>query len=100
MWDFSNIQEQSFVLTFLFIGGFLSGYILRWVFAGRRLKEAKSKAKTLIDSAKKEAESRKNEVELHGKDLVIKLRQDFEQETKDRREELLGSEKRIAQQEL
>jgi len=80
-----NIYIQSVVSWLLFISVFFSGYLLRWFFAGKKLKSAEIKAKQLTDSAKKDADSRRKEVELQGKDLMIKVRQDFETETKERR---------------
>lgn len=97
--DELNIYIRS-VLTFIFfVGSFFAGYLLRWVFAGWKLREAEEKAKNLVKSASSEAESRKKEIELQGKDLMIKLRQDFEAETKERREEIIAGEKRILQKE-
>jgi ribonuclease Y len=93
--SFTNPLVQSVVYSFFFIIAFLLGYSLRWYFAGKRLKEAEDKASRVIDDAKKEAENSKKDVEIHGKDLMLKLRQDFERETKERREELLATEKRI-----
>ncbi len=95
----SNVQIQSVGLFLLFAVVFFGGYSLRWFFAGKKLREAEEKAKILVDAAKKDVESRKNQVELQGKDLLIKLRQDFERETKERRDEIVGAEKRITQKE-
>jgi ribonuclease Y len=83
----------------MFVLVFFSGYLLRWFFASRKLKSAEGKAKQLTESAKKDAETRRKEAELQGKDLMIKLRQDFEAETKSRREEIMTSEKRLQQKE-
>ena len=94
-----NIYVQSFVLSVAAITIFFAGYLLRWYFAGKNLREAEEKAKELIDSAKRSAETKEKEVELLGKDLLIKLRQDFERETKERREEIVLAEKRILQKE-
>jgi len=94
-----NIYAQSVTAWLLFATCFFSGYLLRWFFAGEKLKAAEAGAKALRDSAQKDAESRRNEVELQGKDLMIKLRQDFERETKDRREEVTSGEKRLQQKE-
>jgi len=94
-----NIYVQSVISWLVFALVFFSGYLLRWFFAGKKLKSAESKAKQLTDSAKKDADSRRKEVELQGKDLMIKLRQDFEAETKVRREEVTGWEKRQQQKE-
>lgn len=95
MFNEPNVYVQSVVSWLVFVVVFFSGYLLRWFFAGKKIKAAESQAKNLTDSAKKDAESRKKEVELQGKDLMIKLRQDFERETKERREEVVGNEKRL-----
>ena len=77
----------------------LAGWLLRWFFAGRRVREAEAKSKELIASAKREAETKHKEAELQGKDMMIKLRQEFENETKERRDEQLNTEKRLLQKE-
>ncbi len=93
------IYKQSVVLSLAAIVIFFSGYLLRWFFAGKRLREAEGKSKELIETAIKEAETSKKEVELYGKDLMIKLRQDFENETRERRDENSAIEKRLLQKE-
>ncbi|MCA9401535.1 MAG: ribonuclease Y [Candidatus Omnitrophica bacterium] len=99
MFENSNVYVQSLTMFVLFIAVFFSGYFLRWFFANKKLREAESKSKDLLDSAKKDAENTRKEIELHGKDLMIKLRQDFEAETKERREEIQSNEKRLLQKE-
>src|SRR3989338_10956893 len=75
------------------------GYYLSRFFADKRLKHAEVRVKELTETAKRDAENRKKEAELAARDLLIKMRQDFEKETKDRREEILSSERRNAQKE-
>ena len=94
-----DIYIQSVVSWLLFVAVFFTGYLLRWFFAGKKLKSAEMKAKQLTESAKKDAEGHRKEAELQGKDLMIKVRQDFEIETKERREEIGISEKRLQQKE-
>src|SRR6185503_1226234 len=94
-----NIYAQSVTYSVFAIVIFFAGYLLRWFFAGKKLQEAQNKAKSLLADAEKETESKKKEIELQSKDMMIKLRQDFERETKDRREELVVAEKRILQKE-
>ncbi len=94
-----NMTMYNFVLSAALVGGILAGYFLRSFFAGKKLRQAEKKANELIEVTKKDVESRKNQIELQSKELVIKLRQDFERETKDRREEILAAEKRISQRE-
>ncbi|MCK5014740.1 MAG: DUF3552 domain-containing protein, partial [Candidatus Omnitrophica bacterium] len=85
----TNIYTQSVVSWLVFASIFFAGYLLRWFFAGKKLKAAETKANRLKDSAQKDADNWRKEAELQGKDLMIKLRQDFERETKSRREEVL-----------
>ncbi|MCA9407164.1 MAG: ribonuclease Y [Candidatus Omnitrophica bacterium] len=94
-----DIYVQSIIFSFFAILLVLAGYLLRWFFAGKKLREAEEHAKKLLKDASSEAETRKKEVELYGKELVIKMRQDFEKETKERREEVSAIEKRLVQKE-
>ena len=94
-----SVSTQSLVLSVGVAVGILSGYFLRTIFAGKKLKEAQGKAAELLEAAKKDTEGRKREIELQSKDLLLKLRQDFERDTEDRRRELSAAEKRILQKE-
>jgi len=95
----SVIIQKSFEISIAFIIGLVAGVLCRTYFANKRIKEAEQKAKELKEFAQREAESRQREAELAGKDLMLKLRQDFEKQTKDRREELANLEKRLHQKE-
>ncbi len=99
MIDEKHIYLQSVLSWLIFVAVFFAGYLLRWFFAGKRIKDAEMKAKALRDSAQKDVENRKKEAELQAKDLMIKLRQDFEKESKERREEIVNNEKRLQQRE-
>lgn len=94
-----NIYMQSLILSTLVIIGIVSGWLLRWFFAGKRLRVAEQKAKQLLTSANQEVDSKRKELEIQSKDMMIKLRQDFEKETKERRDETAATEKRLAQRE-
>jgi ribonuclease Y len=91
--------EVLLIIGISVVVGVVIGYTIRWIFASKNLREAESKAAVLLETANKEVESRKKEVELYGKDLTIKLRQEFEEQTKQRREESLAIEKRLLQRE-
>ncbi len=75
------------------------GYILKRYVAERKIRDAETKAKDILEQAKKEAQDKRREIELEAKDLLYRMRQDFERETKDRRQEILNSEKRLTQKE-
>ncbi len=91
----NDVIRNSIFLSIGAIFCILAGYLLRTFFASKKIKEAEQKARELANLATREAENQKKEAELAAKDLLIKLRQDFEKETKDRREEVAAVEKRI-----
>ncbi len=89
-------------LGFAILGGiffFFLGYILRKYTAKMKVKHAEDKAKTIINNSKVEAERRKRESILEAKDLSLKLRAEFEEESKERRKEISAMEKRLLQRE-
>jgi len=71
----------------------LGGYFLRKFIAEQKIHDAETQAKYVIEQAKKEAADRHRAAELEAKDLLYRMRQDFEQQTKDRRQEIASLEK-------
>ncbi len=89
-------------MGFAFLGGvffFVLGYVLRKYTAKMKVKRAEDKAKNIINKSKVEAERRKRESALEAKDLLLKMRTEFEEESKERRKELFAMEKRLIQRE-
>ena len=78
---------------------FFLGYILRKYTAKRKIKRAEDKAQTIINGAKVDAERTKRESVLETKDLSLKMRAEFEDESKERRKELFVLERRLMQKE-
>lgn len=76
-----------------------AGYLLRRYLAERKIQDAETKANAILEQAKKEAQDKRREAELESKDLLYKMRQDFERSTQDRRQEIANLEKRLAQKE-
>ncbi|MGE5197322.1 MAG: ribonuclease Y [Deltaproteobacteria bacterium] len=76
-----------------------AGFLLRKYVAERKIQDAEAKAKQILEQAKKEAQDRRREIELEGKDLLYRMRQDFERQTQDRRQEIANLEKRLSQKE-
>ena len=76
------------------------GYFLRRYLAEKKTQDAETKARFILEKAEKEAQDRRRETELEAKDLMFRLRHDFENETKQRRQELADLEKRFNQKEL
>ena len=76
-----------------------TGYFLRKHIAEKKIQVAEMQAQHILEQAKKEAQDRRRETELEAKDLLYRMRQDFERETKDRRAEISNLEKRLTQKE-
>lgn len=76
------------------------GYLIRRYLAEKKIQDAEAKAQFILEKANKEIQDRRREIELEAKDLSFRLRQDFENETKQRRQELAELEKRFSQKEI
>ena len=94
-----NSFLSSLIYLSLIVGGAALGFILSRFIMDKKLREAQKGAAGIRDLAIREAETIRKEAELSAKDLLIKLRNDFEKETKERRDEISAVEKRIAQRE-
>ncbi len=77
-------------LSFFFVG-----YVLRKYTARMKVKHAEERSKVIIEQAKNEAESRRREAQLEAKDLLLKMRSEFEKDSKERRRELGKLEQRL-----
>lgn len=75
------------------------GYFLRRYLAEKKLEDAETRAKLIVEQAKKEAQDKRREAELEAKDLQFRMRQEFEQKTQERRQELVNLERRLSQKE-
>ena len=78
---------------------FLGGYWVRVALSRRSLTSAEVKAKELLEEAARKVESSKKQAELEAKEHLHALRQEFEEKTKERRNELVQLEKRLHQRE-
>ena len=75
------------------------GYVIRKFHAKSKVKNAEDKAKKTLEAAKVDSEKVRHQAELEAKDLLLKMRAEFEKETKERRQELIVLEKRLIQKE-
>ncbi|MFH0948824.1 MAG: ribonuclease Y [Elusimicrobiota bacterium] len=89
------------ILLILLVAGIsiVIGYFVRVSIANQSLKSAESIAKKTISDAEKSAETKKREGELAIKEEMHRHRQEFEAQTKIRRQELSNLEKRLLQKE-
>jgi ribonucrease Y len=79
--------------------GIVVGYILKQLFAAKKIKSSESLAARIVEEAKKESETIKKEAILQAKENLLKMKGDFDRESKDRKNELDSLEKRIRSKE-
>ncbi|MGA1844346.1 MAG: ribonuclease Y [bacterium] len=94
------MSAQAYIVLTIIITGIVCifiGYFIRKKLSETRLVNAEAMAKKLVADAEKEASNRLREAALEAKDLIYKARSEFEKETRDRRVELQGIEKRLTQ---
>ncbi|MGD0336403.1 MAG: ribonuclease Y [Candidatus Omnitrophota bacterium] len=87
------------ILIVTALAALAAGYFMRKHVAEKKIQNAELEAQHILEGAKKEALDKRREAELEAKDLLYRMRQDFEHETKDRRQEIVGLEKRLVQKE-
>ena len=76
-----------------------TGYFYRMKIAEGKIGKAEVEAERIITTARQNAESRKKELVLEGKEEIHKLRADAERDHKERRNELQRMERRLLQKE-
>ncbi len=75
------------------------GYLARKYLAEKKVERAEALSKKIIAEAEKEAEAKKREADLEAKDELYRARARFEEQTKERRQELLRLERRLGERE-
>jgi len=92
---------MEWILIGLVVGaaGFGAGYGLRILASRKSLSGAEAKAKQVLDDANRQAASLAKQAQLEAKEQLHALRQEFEDKTRDRRNELSQLEKRLHQRE-
>ncbi len=93
-------------ITFYVVAGILAlflGFMIGWFLSRKisrsHIKNTKEFAENLIAEAQREAETRKKELILEAKDEWYKAKLDFENETRETREELKKQERRLEERE-
>jgi len=87
------------ILVVMAAVAFGGGYWLRVLLSRKLLTGAEAKSKQLLEEATREAEATTRRAQLEAKEQLHALRQEFEEKTKDRRNELSQLEKRLHQRE-
>ncbi|MGC8976825.1 MAG: ribonuclease Y [Candidatus Ratteibacteria bacterium] len=99
----NTINTFKLVFPWFILWGAISilfGYFWRKFVGERTIKSAEKRAKEIIQEAEEQALKKKRELDIEAKELLYRLRADFEKETKNKRKELLFQERRIQQKEL
>ncbi len=94
----NNILLLIMAVVMVTISGY-AGYLISNFFLKRRLKITREKTLQLVEEAKQKASTIGKEAQLEAKDLLYRLRVEFENENKERRQELANMEKRMVQKE-
>lgn len=95
----------SIIITFIVSGGLFSfiffkvGIKYRMQTAEKEIGSAEQHVKTIIETARAEAESNKKQALLDAKDEIFKMRNDAESEIKERRSDISRQEKWLVQKE-
>ncbi|MDP2929243.1 MAG: Rnase Y domain-containing protein, partial [Candidatus Omnitrophota bacterium] len=98
-------MQQDSILMYIGMAGlgavvfFMLGYFIRKRYATKKLRNAEERAKKTLENAVGEADKIRHAAELEAKDLLLKMRTEFEHESKSRRLELNIFEKRLMQKE-
>ncbi|HDM37896.1 MAG TPA: DUF3552 domain-containing protein, partial [Candidatus Omnitrophica bacterium] len=83
-----NLAIENLIYLGVVIAVFFLGYLLREYIGRRRASSAESRANQILEEAEKGAQARMKEAELEAKDLLYKTRIEFEEQTREKREEL------------
>ena len=94
-----NSSLYVFVILASLVAGIVIGYIFKNIVSAKKIKSSESLAARIVEESKKEAETIKKESILQAKENLLKIKADFDKETKDRRSDLDALEKRIRSKE-
>ena len=76
-----------------------AGYFLRKYLGEQKIRRAEEKSLQILKEARSQGDSIRKGANLEAKELLLKLRTDFEKETRERRKELHSIERRLNQRE-
>jgi ribonuclease Y len=78
---------------------FAAGFAARMFMGRKQLASAELKTKQLVDEATRQAEAIRKQAQIDAKELQHTIRQEFDEKTKSRQQELQAQEKRLHQRE-
>lgn len=87
--------EVIIIAAIAIIVGFLIGYFLMLKVQKGRSKAAAKEAQAIVSDAQREAENMRREALVEAKDEALKIKQDVENESKERMKEIRSTENRL-----
>jgi ribonuclease Y len=94
-----DITTVIVVSIFVFSGGFLLAYWVRSRVTAGKIAAAEQEANSVVENAKKEANTVLKEAGLQAKDELYQMKLEFEKETKEKRNRFKKRERRLTQKE-
>ncbi|MEP5613787.1 MAG: ribonuclease Y [Cyclobacteriaceae bacterium] len=82
------------------IVGFIVGRILKGNSAGKKVKDAEEQSKLILKEAEVKAESIKNDKILEGKENILKMKSEFEEDANRKKNIIITNEQKIKQKEV
>jgi len=95
---FHNIMFILYIVVGLVVGAIL-GAIIRQSLSQKKLESSENLSARILEEARKEAETIKKDSILQAKENLLRVKTDFEKETKERRDELDALERRLRSKE-
>jgi ribonucrease Y len=99
----NEINTMKLILPWFVLWGGVSiliGYLWRKYIGERTVKAAEKRAKGIIQEAESLALNKKRELDIEAKELIYRLKNEFERETRNKRKEIQFQEKRLQQREI
>ena len=92
---------EYYVLTGIicFVAGGIIAYWVKGVLASQQIRAAESEANRILEEARHKRDTMIKESELEAKDILFRMKSDFDAETKETRADLKKREKRLIQKE-
>jgi ribonuclease Y len=96
-------MDTTVMTVILAVAGLVLGFVLSLIYyktsAGKKIKEAEEKAASVLEDAKREANTITKEAMLEAKDTALRLKSEAEKELHERRQEQNQLDKRLRQRE-
>ena len=93
------IEYNLFVILIGFVAGFGIAYWMKGKIIAKKVKAAEKETSRILDDAKRKSTTLIKEAELEVKDKLLKMKAEFDADTKETRVELKKKERRIIQKE-